>query len=202
MRLVPLAALALLAMPLAAQAPSGQPGMMDPQRVVAGTYKVDVDHTQVTWRVNHMNFTLLQGQFAASGGSLTLDPRNPAATQLEVDFQLDQLSSSSPHLTEHMKSKEIMEAATYPTARFVSTSVAWQGTSATVTGNLTLHGATKPVTLHATLVGAGVNPHGGKQYLGIHATGSIRRTDFGITYAVPMVSDNVDLDINAGFVQS
>ena len=108
MRFVPLAALALIAMPLAAQAPSGQPGMMDPQRITAGTYKVDADHTQVTWRVNHMNFSLLQGQFAASGGSLTIDPRNPAATQLEVNFQIDQLSSTSPHLNEHMKSKDMV----------------------------------------------------------------------------------------------
>ena len=58
------------------------------------------------------------------------------------------------------------------------------------------------MTLHATLVGAGINPHGGKLNFGIHATGSIQRSDFGITYAVPIVADTVDLDINAAFMQA
>ena len=203
MRFVPLAALALLAMPLAAQTPAaqpGQPGAMDPSRVLAGTYQVDTNHTQVVWTVNHMNISLLQGQFGASGGSLMIDPSNPNAAKLDVTFQVDQLITTSTHFTDHLKSKDFFEAATYPTARFVSTGVMWHGTSGTMTGNLTIKNMTKPVTLQATLIGAGKNANSGKLNFGIRATGTVNRSDFGLGTAVPIVSDKVDLVINAAFL--
>lgn len=200
MRLVPFAALALLAMPLAAQAPAPQPGVPDPQRVLAGTYQVDVNHTQVIWTVNHMNISLLQGQFGASGGSLTIDPRNPNAAKLEVVFQIDQLLTTSAHFTEHLKNKDYFEATTFPTARFVSTAVQWQGTSGTITGDLTIKNMTKPVTLQVNLIGAGKNANSGKLNFGVRATGTVNRSDFGLGLAAPIVSDKVDLVINAAFL--
>ena len=200
---LPFAALALLAAaPLIAQtqAPTSQPGKTDPKLVPAGTYQIDTNHTQITWMVNHLNISLLQGQFGASGGSLTIDPANPAATKLEVNFQIDQLSTTSAHFTEHLKSADYFETAKYPTARFVSTKVAWAGTSATVTGDLTIKNITKPVTLAVTMVGAGPNPVGGKLNFGFRATTPVNRTDFGLGRAVPIVADKVDLVINAAFL--
>lgn len=192
----------LLAAPLApsaAQAPSGMPGRADPKLVPAGTYQVDPNHTQVTWQVNHLGFSLLDGQFGASGGSITLDPARPQATRLEVTFDVGQLSVTSPRFAQHLKSPDFFDAAKYPTARFVSRSVQVRGSRATVAGDLTIKGVTRPVTLQAEFVGAGQNPMAGKTSFGFRATGAIKRSDFGLGMAAPAVSDRVDLMINAAF---
>ena len=86
-------------------------------------------------------------------------------------------------------------------AKFVSTSVVAKGQTAKVTGNLTLNGVTKPVTLDASFYGAGKAPAmmGGKENIGFHATGTIQRSQFGLGFGVPMVGDSVKLDIAAAF---
>lgn len=188
-------ALALLAAPLGAQMP-GQPS---PRAVAAGTYKVDPNHTQVTWKVNHLGFSMLQGQFGASGGQITIDPARAAATRMEVTFDVTQLSTTSAGFTGHLKSADFFDVAKHPGARFVSRSVAMRGNDATVVGDLTIKGVTKPVTLQATFVGAGPNPRSKKVNFGFRATGAINRSDFGLGMAAPMVSDRVDLEINAAF---
>ena len=190
-----LLALTLLALPAVAQ----MPGRPDPKLVRAGTYRVDPNHTQVTWEVNHLGFSLLSGQFGASGGQLTLDPARPAATKLEVTFDAAQMSTTSPRFSDHLKSADFFDVAKHPTARFVSRSVAVRGTRATITGDLTIKGVTRPVTLDATFVGAGTNPRGGKASIGFRATGAVKRSDFGLGMAAPAVSDRVDLVINAAF---
>lgn len=190
-----LAAILALAVPAAAQTP----GKPDPSLVKAGAYQVDPNHTQVTWSVNHMGFSMLEGQFGASGGSITVDPARPAATKLDVTFNVDQLSVTSGRFAEHLKSKDFFDVANHPTARFVSTGVARRGDAATITGDLTIKGVTRPVTLQATFVGAGPNPMNKKLNFGFRATGQIKRSDFGLGMAAPVVSDRVDLRINAAF---
>ncbi len=193
------AALALTAAPVIAQAPAGLPGKPDRAAVPAGTYQVDPAHTQVTWTVNHMGFSMLSGQFGAGSGSITVDPAKPAATKVDITFPVDQLSVTSSAFANHLKSKDFFDVAAHPTARFVSTAVRATGNTATITGNLTIKGITKPVTLQATFVGAGANPMSKKLNLGFRATGTINRSDFGLGMAVPVVSDKVDLVINAAF---
>lgn len=169
-------------------------------KVAAGTYQVDAAHTQVTWTVNHMGFSMLQGQFGASEGSITIDPAKLAQTKVDVTFPIDQLSVTSTKFAEHLKSKDFFDAAANPTARFVSTAVMPQGaTRAKITGNLTIKGMTKPVTLDVTFVGAGANPMNKKTNFGFTGTGTIKRSDFGLGYAVPIVSDEVKLTVNAAF---
>ena len=195
------AALALAATPLLAQAP-GVPGAADKARVAAGTYKVDVNHTQVTWQVNHMGFSYLQGQFGATGGTITIDPANPANTKVDVTFSTDKPTATAPGLVTHLTSKDFFESATYPTARFVSTKATVNGNKATVVGDLTIKNITKPVTLDVTFVGAGTNPMSKKPEFGFRSTTSVNRSEFGLGFAVPVVSDKVDLIINASFTAS
>jgi polyisoprenoid-binding protein YceI len=198
MRLVLATILALTAAPVLAQT-AAVPGAPVKARVAAGTYAVDPNHTQVTWQVNHMGFSMLEGQFGASGGSIMIDPAKPNATKVEVNFTIDQLSVTSAPFTGHLKSKDFFDVATHPTAKFVSTKVVATGDKATITGNLTIKGITKPVVLQATFVGAGTNPMNKKVNFGFRATSSIKRSDFGLGAAVPVVSDRVDLTINAAF---
>lgn len=84
-------------------------------------------------------------------------------------------------------------------AKFVSTSVIAKGTTAKITGNLTLNGVTKPVVLDSRFSGAGANPFNKKATVGFHATTTIKRSDFGVMYGIPVVSDNVKLDISVAF---
>ncbi|USU09651.1 YceI family protein [Sphingomonadaceae bacterium OTU29MARTA1] len=198
MRLI-LAALALTAA-IPAIAQTGLPGTQSKAAVTAGTYKVDPAHTQVTWTLNHMGFSMLSGQFGAQDGTLTIDPAKPAAAKLDVTFAIDQLSVTSSGFSNHLKSKDFFDVATYPTARFVSTAVVASGNTAKITGNLTIKNVTKPVTIDATFVGAGTNPMNKKVNFGFRGTTTIDRSDFGLGMAVPVVSDQVKLDINAAFV--
>ena len=191
-------ALAVPAIAQVAMPGSALPGAPEAARVVAGSYKVDGNHTQVVWTLNHMGITPLSGDFAASGGSLELDPANPGAAKVTVNFTLASMTTLVPAFTTHLLSADILDAAKYPTASFVSTGVRARGNTAKITGNLTLKGVTKPVTLDAKFYGAGVNPRSQKLDIGFTATGRIKRSDYGITYA-PTVGDEINLEIHAAF---
>jgi len=200
MRIVLATVLALAAAPLLAQMPTTAPGAPDPSRVVAGTYKVDTGHTQVLFTVSHLGFSLYTGQFTQPTGSLTLDPKNPAADKVEISFPIAKVSTTVDGLNAHLQKPEFFDAAQFPEGKFVSTKVTVSGTTATIEGNLTLKGVTKPVVLDAHFVGAGAAPMGPpKVNVGFAATTTIKRSDFGISYGIPLVSDKVDLVINAAF---
>lgn len=194
--LIALASLAVAA-PLAAQVP----GAADPARATAGSYAVDAGHTQVLFTVNHLGFTEYTGQFTNPTGSLTLDPKNPAGAKVEIVFPIDKVMTTVPALDDHLKKADFFDAAKFPEGRFVSTKVAVSGQTATITGDLTLKGVTKPVVLQARFVGAGADMRSKKPYVGFAATTTIKRSDFGIAYGIPAVSDEVKLVINAGFAQ-
>lgn len=189
-----------LAAPLAAQAPS-LPGAPDPARVISGTYTVDTPHTQVLFTVNHLGFTEYTGQFTNPTGTLVLDKANPAASKLEIVFPIDKVATTVPALDTHLKSPDFFDAAKFPEGKFVSTKIVAKGQTATISGELTLKGVTKPVVLQAHFVGAGADMRSTKPYVGFAATATIKRSEWGITY-LPIVSDDVKLTINAGFKQN
>ena len=197
MRVTSLAFIAFLAAPVLAQGPL--PGAPDPARVTSGTYKVDPGHTQVLFTLNHLGFTEYTGQFTQPTGTLVLDRANPARDQLDVSFAIAKVSTTVPALDAHLQKEEFFDAQKFPNGRFVSTRVALTGNTATITGNLTLKGVTHPVTLNARFIGAGVNPLSKKQTIGFQATTTIQRSQWGVSYGLPVVSDKVDLTINAAF---
>lgn len=203
MRMLLIPAAALLAVAggsiVIAQAPAA-PGTKDAAKVTGGTYKVDGGHTQVVFAWDHMGFSNNIGTIAEPTGTLTLDKANPAASKVSVEFQIANLRTGVAKLDEHLAKPDFFDAAKYPTATFVSTSVKPDGaTGAEITGNLTLHGVTKPVTLDAEFYGAGVQPMSKKENIGFVATGSIKRSDFGMGAYVPLVSDAIELKIIAAF---
>ncbi|MFD1107585.1 YceI family protein [Sphingobium olei] len=200
--LIPAAALVALAggSALIAQMPTSAPGTKDAAKVTGGSYKVDGGHTQVVFAWDHMGFTNNAGTIAEPTGTLTLDKANPANSKVEVTFQIANLRTGVAKLDEHLLKPDFFDAAKFPTATFVSTSVKPEGaTSAEITGNLTLHGVTKPVTLDAEFYGVGPSPMSKKENIGFVATGTIKRSDFGMGYAVPLVSDAIALKVIAGF---
>ncbi len=188
--------LALSTAPLV-QATAQQPATAS--AVKAGAYKLEPHHTQVLWSVDHFGFSRLSGMVGGMSGELQLDPARPSAAKLQVDIPLSGLSVTSSDFAKHLQTPDLFDVAKFPTARFVSRTVVVRGQEATITGDLTLRGVTKPVVLEAKFYGAGANPMSKAETVGFSAKGQLKRSDFGLGYAVPAVSDVVDLEIAAVF---
>lgn len=206
MRLALTAVLGLAALPAVAQTPpnlpKAPPGSANPALVKAGTYKVEPYHTQISFSLDHMGFTPFMGELSEASGSLTLDPSKLAAAKLDISVPISSIHTSSSKLTEELISPQFFDAKQFPTATFVSTAVAPTGPlTAKVTGNLTLHGVTKPVTLVAKFYGAGTNFMSKKPSVGFIGAGKIKRSDFGIGYGIPLVGDDVTIAFAAAFDQ-
>ena len=211
MRILLAAALATatIAAPIVAQAPMAKPGAKDPRRVTGGSYKADPGHTLVTWSVDHMGFTPYTGIFGDVTGTLEFDPKAPNKAKVDVTIPVSKITTASSALTAHLlrAGKDGAKADFFgeapADARFVSTRVVAKGQTATITGNLTLNGVTRPVTLRAQFYGAGKAPAqmGGGENIGFTASGTIRRSEFGVGYGIPIVSDAVKLEIAAGFMK-
>lgn len=168
--------------------------------VKAGTYKVESYHTQVGFSLSHFGFTNYSGLFSGATGSLRLDPANPGTNRIEVTVPVQSILTTVPVLTEELKGDKWFDVAKFPQATFTSTSVTvGHDGAATISGNLTLHGVTKPIVLHAHFVGAGVNPIDKAYTVGFQATGTIKRTDFGVSLYAPALGDDVELTIAGAF---
>jgi polyisoprenoid-binding protein YceI len=194
-----------VAVPLIAQSAQQTPGALDVTRVTAGTYNTDPGHTLIGWRVSHFGFNDYFGIFGDATGTLVLDPAKPNASTVDITIPIGKVTTASAGLTGHLlrPGKEGGKADFFgpspADAKFVSTSVVAKGTTAKITGNLTLNGVTKPVVLDTTFSGAGNNPFNKKPTVGFHATSVIKRSEFGISYAVPVISNDVKIDISVAF---
>lgn len=171
-----------------------------PAAVQAGSYKLDPAHGKITWSVTHFGFSTYIGQFSHVDATLKLDPKALGATALNVTVDANSLGTLNPALDTHLKSKDFLDVAAFPTATFKATKVARTGEkTADIAGELTLHGVTKPVVVHAVFNQGGVNPLDKKYSLGFAGSAEINRSDFGIKAYVPAISDKVTLTIEAEF---
>lgn len=168
--------------------------------VRAGTYAVEAYHTQIGFSLSHFGFTNYSGLFSGAAGNLRLDPGNLAASSLNVTIPVQSIQTTVPALTDELKGDKWFDVAKFPQATFTSTKVsATSNGELTIAGNLTLHGVTKPVVLHAHLVGAGVNPIDKAYTVGFQASGTIKRSDFGVSLYAPALGDDVELSIAGAF---
>lgn len=204
--IITLAMLAGLASAGAYAAAKETPGQVDKSRIVAGTYLADPAHTLVGWRVNHMGFNDYFGIFGSIAGTLVIDPAKPEAARVSVRIPIKKVTTASEGLTGHLLRPNASGKPDYFGPRpgdavFTSTRVvpAADGISARIEGKLTMNGVTRPVTLDARFTGAGKNPLGGKLTLGFEAETTIRRSEWGLGGDIPLVGDEVALQISAGF---
>lgn len=182
--------------------PPQPPGKPDASLVTAGNYTIDGGHSQVLFTYEHFGLTSNMGLASGASGSLSLDPAAPGNAKLSVDVPIASIHTTIDALDKEFQDKGWFDAATYPTAHFESTKVTANGTSATIDGNLTIKGITKPATINATFAAAGTNPFSKKETVAFKGTASIKRSDFGLGNAVPLVADKVDLLITVGFEKS
>jgi polyisoprenoid-binding protein YceI len=172
----------------------------DPAAVRAGRYAIEPGHTRVLFAVSHMGFSTWYGDFTGAAGTLMLDPAHPELAVLEVTLPVGSVSTTNTVLDRELRGADWLDAQRYPTAVFRSTGVVVTGAGrAEVSGALTLHGVTRPLTLHVRFNAAGLNPLDLAYTAGFDADATLRRSDFGIKTDRPLIGDEVRLMISAPF---
>lgn len=160
------------------------------------TYQLDPGHTMVLFSWNHFGFSNPTADLGIADGTLVFDEQNPSKSSVQVTMPLSKLDTHVAALDTHLKEPDFFNADKYPTITFKSTRVqSLGGNHYTVTGDLTAHGVTKSVVLNATLNKVGAHPMTGQQAIGFNATGTIKRSDFGVGAYVPKVSDEIAITI-------
>jgi polyisoprenoid-binding protein YceI len=185
---------AALAVSMALGGPAvANPSTQDPAKVPAGTYVLDKRHASLTVKIVHMGFSHYTMRFNGLDGSFTYDPASWQATK--ATFTVDPKSVDTSDLAFDKQIAGYFEADKYPTISFVSTNIQGQDGKGTMTGDLTFHGVTKPVTLDVTFSGAGhgVAPIGTR--VGFSGSTQIKRSDFGLSNFVlnQFTGDDVDV---------
>jgi len=170
----------------------------------ATTYTLEPDYTQGVFRWNHLGFSSPAGQFAQGQGTLEFDRADPTRSSVAVTIPLSTLSTGVPALDEDFRSTDFFDTARFPTATFKSTKVE-KGAGMDrlqVTGELSLHGVTRPVTLNVTVVKIGTNPRSGLPTVGFEATTTLMRSDFGLGKYVPQVGDAIQMHLISQAVEA
>ena len=160
------------------------------------TYKLDPSHTMVLFSWSHFGFSHPTADIGIADGTLVFDQQDPAKSSVEVTMPLSKLDTHVPALDNHLKEPDFFNADKFPVITFKSTSVRpLGGKHYKITGDLSVHGVTKQVMLDATLNNIGKHPMTGQQAIGFDATGTLKRSDFGLGAYVPKVSDEITLHI-------
>jgi polyisoprenoid-binding protein YceI len=165
-----------------------------------GTWDIDPGHTDVSFVGRHFMVTKVRGRFTGVTGAVAI-AEDMADSHVEVDIDMDTVESGNETRDEHIRSDELFDVETYPTATFRSTSVDWHGTRGTVHGDLTIHGVTRRVPLEVSFEGYVRDPWGGDRAV-FSARTKVNREDFGITWNVALeaggvlVSKEVSIEID------
>ena len=200
-----LSALLLLTASLIAGEALAQAAATNPSLAPAGRYRVVRDHTQVVFSIMHLGLSPYYGRIGGATGNMTFSPLDPTRSGVSIELDTRSISTMSDAVTRSLCADDAFACAKSPRIGFRSTSIKRTGdTTGEITGDLTLAGVTKPVTLTARFHGGMQGPLGQDNYqLGFSAEATIKRSDFGLTKMIwhPTVSDEVKLFIAAEFEQ-
>jgi polyisoprenoid-binding protein YceI len=169
----------------------------------AGRYEIEPTHTNVTWKLNYNGMVSYVARFDKVSGTLDFDPANPAAARADISIDPASVNTGLPGFNDKI-AKDVFKSEANPVIRFVTTGLAGNadGLSATMTGDLSLAGVTKPVSMQVRFNGARNNPFaGGRRTLGFSGVATFKRSDFGSTQWAPGVGDEVRVEIEANFLK-
>lgn len=159
------------------------------------TYTVDAGHSSVGFRVRHIVSTAT-GTFGKFSGTLRYDVENPDTSQIQGAVEVTSVNTHDSDRDKHLLNDDFFRADKHPSMTFRST--AWKTLAPgvhRVTGDLTLAGVTRPVTLEVKFAGEAPNPFSKKTVAGFSATGVLKRSEWGMTYGAPMVGDDVTIQL-------
>jgi polyisoprenoid-binding protein YceI len=170
----------------------------------AQEWNMDKAHSQVNFGITHMGINEVGGSFGTVSAKFTATKDDFSDAVIELTADVNSINTGNEQRNTHLKSPDFFNAAQFGTLTFKSNGFKKTGDKTyQLTGDLTLHGVTKPVTLTATFNGTTTNPMSKKTVAGFKVTGTIKRTDFGIGANFPsnMLSDEVSLVANTEFVK-
>ncbi len=169
----------------------------------ADIWQIDPMHTNVEFTVRHMMISNVKGQFQKTSGTITVNGSDPATAKIDATIDASSIDTRVEKRDMHLKSPDFLDVAKYPTITFKSTKVEAEGPNKfKVTGDLTLHGVTKPVVLEVEQSGPPIHDPMGNTRAGASATTTIKRSDFGLTWNKAleaggvMVGDEVAISID------
>lgn len=166
-------------------------------------YTLDPPHTQVLFSWDHLGFSHPTGQFDQVQGTLVYDAEHPEKSSVRVSIPVKSLDTHVPALDKQLLGAQFLDTEKYPAITFVSTKVRPAGKDRfEVEGNLTVHGATRPVTLNVTLNKSGSYPMIDAPALGFSAVTRFDRSAFGVAGGIPMVGDALQVTISAEAIEA
>jgi polyisoprenoid-binding protein YceI len=172
------------------------------------TYEIDSTHSSAHFSVRHLMVSNVRGEFTKVSGTVKFDPENPSASSVEATIDANSISTRDPQRDGHLKSAEFLDTEKFPTITFRSKKVEIHAGGGKVTGDLTIHGVTREVTLDVEGPSAEVKDPWGKQRIGASATTKIDRKEFGVVWNSPletggvMIGDEVKINLDVEFVRA
>ena len=160
----------------------------------AAQYAIDPPHSFVEFRIQHLGYSWLYGRFNTMRGEFGHDASNPQASRISVEIETASVDSNHAERDEHLRNEDFLDVEKYPTATFKTTGYAGSADEGTMTGELTLHGVTRPVMLQVRKLGEGEDPWGGYR-AGFVATTTLDRRDFGIDRNLGPASWTLELEL-------
>ncbi len=165
-------------------------------------YDFDKSHSNLGFSYNHLGYSTTEGRFGDWQAELLIDQEDPSKSRIDFTIEIDSLDTFFADRNKHLLSPDFFDAAKFPQATFVSTSVEKTGDNQlAVTGDLTIRGMTKPVTLDVTVTQIGAHPMANVPAVGFAAETTVRRSDFGMDMYVPYISDEVKITFHAEALQ-
>jgi polyisoprenoid-binding protein YceI len=173
------------------------------------TWKIDPAHSHAEFKVKHMMISNVKGSFSGVSGTLIEDTADPTRSRVDAIIDIGTISTGDPNRDTHLKSADFFDQEQFPQMTFKSTSVKKNGPEEyAVTGDLTLHGVTKPVTFAVEGPSAPGKDPWGNTRIGLSATGKINRKDFGLVWNAPLetggilIGEDVHIALEVQFIKS
>lgn len=166
-----------------------------PSLARAADYVIDTEkaHAFIQFRIKHLGYSWLLGRFNEFDGRFSYDEAKPAASKVEVNIKTASIDSNHAERDKHLRGSDFLDVGKFPLARFVSSGYQENADkSAALTGNLTLHGVTRPITIQVKPIGHGADPWGGYRR-GFEGSTTLKLADYGINYNLGPASKEVEL---------
>lgn len=164
----------------------------------AADYVIDTEkaHAFITFKISHLGFSFVKGRFNNFSGEFSYDENDPSAARVSVSIDTSSIDSNHAERDKHLRSGDFLDVGSYPTATFTSTGFQELGNGkAELSGNLTLHGVTRPVTIDVSHVGAGKDPWGGYRR-GFTGVTTLKLKDFGIEKDLGPTATEVEIQLS------
>jgi polyisoprenoid-binding protein YceI len=180
-----------------------EPGIAE----LSGDYVVDPTHSRIGFVARHAMVTKVRGAFNEFEGKGSFDAADPSASHLEVTIKAESIDTRNADRDGHLKGNDFFDMATYPELRFASTQVELDGETLRVTGDLTIKGVTKPITLDLEYTGTAIDPWGNRR-VGLEGNVTVNRKDWGVTWNAALeaggvlVSEKVVLEFEISAIKS